>query len=562
LKTRDCDFAQASPLLNLWKTKPYSTVLALQWECSAFFELLTAWLEASDLPNRQLEYLAICESPPSAQELTEAFKRASQSAAWLPELIEQWPLQPQPGFHLLTLLAQRVRLTLIVYPQLKALVELEAQADVIFIGAAQDVQTQDFESSIQACAIAAIRQLAHNGLLAVHANAFQPQQWPPTQWLRLGLTPQKQTEQIAWFAAKAIPQTPQPQPEIKPLKTIERVAIVGAGIAGLSLALALARRAKASAQVLQIDVLEARPYVFQAASAAPLVLLHPASGSRDSIEFNLQSHSFRAAERQLRALQALNVQSSWMQAMPVHELRKNGRSVWHQGYVLESKGLSDALLSALTAYGVQVRVNAEVTELQGDSASGFSLRISGASALQAGAIYLCNAIAAQALLPELAGLIDPIRGQLELISSKAIALDFSYCGALNVLPGAQLGLESLAIGNSFEPFKSLLAPDQHVRMDLLTRAQALLGVDNLVAHHQSSWVGIRAQASDRKPIVGKLSCGIGLSLAHGSKGFSSGFLAAEMLTASHFGDAPVVPERVRLAMQPGRFGALDALRIG
>jgi len=535
-------------------------VLALQWECSAFFELLTAWLESGHLVNRQLDYLAICESPPSAQELAAAFKRASQSAAWLPELIEQWPLQPQPGFHLLTLLAQRVRLTLIVYPQLKALVELEAQADVIFIGAAQDVQTQAFESSIQACAIAAIRQLAHNGLLAVHANAFHAQQWPPTQWRRLGLTPQKQTEQIAWFAANPITQTPQPQ--IKPLKTIERVAIVGAGIAGLSLALALARRAKASAQVLQIDVLEARPYVFQAASAAPLVLLHPASGSRDSIEFNLQSHSFRAAERQLRALQALNVQSSWMQAMPVHELRKNGRSVWHQGYVLESKGLSDALLSALTAYGVQVRVNAEVTEVQGDSASGFSLRISGASALQAGAIYLCNAIAAQALLPELAGLIDPIRGQLELISSKAIALDFSYCGALNVLPGAQLGLESLAIGNSFEPFKSLLAPDQHVRMDLLTRAQALLGVDNLVAHHQSSWVGIRAQASDRKPIVGKLSCGIGLSLAHGSKGFSSGFLAAEMLTASHFGDAPVVPERVRLAMQPGRFGALDALRIG
>jgi len=534
-------------------------VLALQWDCHGFFDAITSWLALDDQLNRQLDYLAICESPPSPDELKAAFERAQQSATWLPALIEQWPFSPQPGFYPLTLLAQRVRLTLIVYPQLKALVELEAQADVVFISTAQHEPVQSAEPLTQAAAIAAIRQLAPDGLLAVHTRVFAAQQWQPANFLRLGLTAHSQAEQIVWFENKSAAQTQQTQSQQR--NPILRIAIIGAGIAGLSLALALARRGKASAQVLQIDVLEAKPYVFQAASGAPLVLLHPASGSRDSIEFNLQSHSFRAAERQLVTLHALDGQSGWMKAMPVHELRKNGRSAWHQGYVLESKGLSAALLRALAACGVQVRLSAKVTQLQGDSNSGFSLQINGADILQVGAVYLCNAAAAEVLLPKLAGLIDPIRGQLELVSNKGV-LDFSYCGALNVLPGAQLGLASLAIGNSFEPFKSDLTPDANVRNELLAQAQALLGVGELAAQHQSSWVGIRAQARDRKPIVGTLSGGIGLNLAHGSKGFSSGFLAAEMLAAMQFGDAPVVPERVRLAMQPGRFAELDSLRIG
>lgn len=547
-----CDFANAKMLNDAWQAECVS-VLALQFgDGVGFFDALTDWQRIAKSPNQRLEYLAICETPLDFAALQSACMQHHPDAEWLPELLNQWPENPQPGFHLITLVDQRVQLTLIVYPALKALVELDAQVDTIFFDAS--AAPQNGELRTRACLIAAIRQLAPAGKVGVLRIDIATLR----QLIDLGLTEHTGTESLSWFSrqnvVKKFPADLLKSPEpIVP----ERIAIVGAGIAGLSLAFALAQRAKLSSRALYIEVLEAQADAFQSASAAPLVLLHPASGSRDSIEFNLQSHSFRAALRQLRALKDF-VGVDWMQAMPVHELRKNGRSVWHQGFVLESKGLAHALLKALAALGVSVRVDSEVIQIQSDAGAGFSLAINGKSAIHVDELYLCNARAAHKLLPELGDLIDPIRGQLELLGRGAATLDFSYCGALNVLPGRH----QLAIGNSFEPFKLGESPDEAVRTDLLSRAQTLLGTADLAQRHLSSWVGFRAQAVDRLPLVGRLQSGIGLSLAHGSKGFSSGFLAAEILVALHFGDTPVVPARVGLAIQPGRFKALDPDQLG
>jgi tRNA 5-methylaminomethyl-2-thiouridine biosynthesis bifunctional protein len=547
-----CDFASALMLQVVLQAKGAS-VLALQFgDGLDFFDALTAWQRIAQTPNQRLEYLAICETPPDFAALQAACVQSYPDAEWLPALLAQWPEDPQPGFHLITLLDQRVQLTLIVYPALKALVELDAQVAAIFFDASTAPQNAELRS--RACLIAATRQLAQGGTLAV----WQIDAAMARELLDVGLSVYAKTESLSWFSRQNLVKNPRAaRPKSCEVARPERIAIVGAGIAGLSLAFALAQRAKTSARAVNIEVFEAQAEVFQSASAAPLVLLHPASGSRDSIEFNLQSHSFRAAIRQLRALKDFG-DADWMQAMPVHELRKNGRSVWHQGFVLESKGLSAALIKALSALGVSVQTCAEVAQIQRDSAHGFSLAFKTQAAQTAGALYLCNARAAHNLLPELRDLIDPIRGQLELLARGAAALDFGYCGALNVLPGRN----QLAIGNSFEPFKQGESPDENVRKDLISRAQTLLGIAELAQQQQASWVGFRAQAIDRLPLVGKLPNNVSVSLAHGSKGFSSGFLAAEILTAMHFGDAPVVPARVGLAMQPGRFKALDALRLG
>ncbi len=526
-----------------------STVLALNFgHGAAFFSVLSAWQAAtnqSDNPIQCLNYIAVLPEPPSRTELLEFWSNGPGISRWQSGLLADWPSDPLPGLHQFEFTDAKIRLTLVFYPLLKALVEIEIQADVIDARGVNLLDVDAAGQAFKATLIAALRQLRPDGSMIL--TEVSP--YLRSTLIALGLQTNLVSEQIsepvtcARFRPNCAPASMQKKPALP-----KKVAIIGAGIAGLSLAFVLANRAKQLAAPLAITIIEARPGALQATSAAPLVLLHPASGARDSIEFNLQSHSFRSAVRQLTLLRGAQ-NAPWMQAMPVHELRKNGRSTWHEGFVIDSQALAQALLTALTDLGVYLRFGAEVNAI---SISADAVQISFAESsevIACDALYVCNARAAELLLPELTGAMDPICGQLELLAPAACVLNYSYCGALNVLPGPG----ALAIGNSFEPFVERSEANERVRYDLLTRAEALLNCADLNRFHQQSWVGMRAQAADRKPIIGPMNDAIWLSLAHGSKGFSSGFLASEMLTAALFGDAPVVPERVRLAVAVDRF---------
>ena len=525
------------------------TVLALDFaNGAAFFNALSARQSAaveSDKPVRYLNYIAILPETPSRAELLKTWSNGAELNRWQTELLENWPSDPLPGLHCFEFADANIRLTLVFYPLLKALVEIELQADVIDARGTQLLDVDAAGLICKATLIAALRQLRPDGVVVLSAISTDLQNTLPALGLEMNLVSKPNCDAIrcAHFRPGYAPKSMQ---KIRALP--KKIAIIGAGIAGLSLAFVLANRAKQSATLLEITVLEARPGPLQATSAAPLVLLHPASGARDSIEFNLQSHSFRSAIRQLTTLRG-SQNALWMQAMPVHELRKSGRSTRHEGFVIDSQGLAQALLAALANLGVNLRFNTSVSAInRTDESVQLSLAESN-DEITYDALYVCNARAAETLLPELAGAMDPICGQLELLVPNACALNFSYCGALNILPSHS----ALAIGNSFEPFVQRSEANERVRHDLLTRAEALLNCAGLNRFHQQSWVGIRAQATDRKPIIGPYRNGIGLNLAHGSKGFSSGFLAAEMLTAALFGDAPVVPERVRFAVAADRF---------
>jgi glycine/D-amino acid oxidase-like deaminating enzyme len=525
------------------------TVLALNFgHGAAFFSALSAWQDAtnqSDNPTRCLNYIAVLPEPPSRTELLEAWSNGPDISRWQSGLLENWPSDPLPGLHQFEFANAKIRLTLVFYPLLKALVEIEIQADVIDARGAEILEADDAGRICKAILVAALRHLNPNGVMLIFAALPELRDTLTALGLQITLVSEQNSEPITYarFHPNRAPASMQKKPVLP-----KHIAIIGAGIAGLGLAFVLANRAKQLAAQLEITIIEARPGALQATSAAPLVLLHPASGVRDSIEFNLQSYSFRSAVRQLTLLCGAQ-NPPWMQAMPVHELRKNGRSTWHEGYVIDSQALAQALLAALTDLGVNLRFGAEVNAIS-ISAECLQIQLAKSSeTIACDALYVCNARAAELLLPELTGAMDPICGQLELLAPEACALNVSYCGALNVLPGPG----ALAIGNSFEPFVERSEANERVRYDLMTRAEALLDCADLKRFHRQSWVGIRAQAADRKPIIGYLNDAIGLSLAHGSKGFSSGFLAAEILTAALFGDVQVVPERVRLAVAADRF---------
>ena len=108
-----------------------------------------------------------------------------------------------------------------------------------------------------------------------------------------------------------------------------------------------------------------------------------------------------------------------------------------------------------------------------------------------------------------------------------------------------------------------------------------------MADYVQSWVGFRAMAKDRVPIVGAMPDiasfnneyadinigdikknyrpaknlkGLYVSIAHGSRGFTSCFLAAEIISSQIIGEPSPVRKRVLDYLNPSRFVVNDLKR--
>jgi tRNA 5-methylaminomethyl-2-thiouridine biosynthesis bifunctional protein len=547
-------YVQGIEFPQRWRKQNRCRILELGFGLAGnFLATVAAWRAEPDA-CKELIYIAVEGFPVSRAELAQVFsaraKEFEDVQDFADSLLSQWPEPLEPGFHRLAFANEHVQLTLIVEPILKALTALDTEFDAVYLDGFAPAQNPDMWS--QATLSAVLRLLCWDARLASYCVASSVRM----RLQELGITVHK--------AALAGPKREvlrgrnlhvNPASRSKQTQSVH-IAIIGAGIAGLSQALALARAAKRLAQAIHITLFDAAEAPMQRSSSAPAVLLHPPSGARDSLEYGLQLHAFRAALATLSDLQQQGIDPGW-RALPVHELRSNGRSVWHSGYTLASDVLRSALLQALSGYR-DVLTQAFGTTVQAiyPHPAGIALSIDGEARCKDKApafdqLILCNALGARSLLPELAERIDPITGQLELLAAAGQhqILPHAYCGALNVLPTAS----ALAIGNSFEPYIIRDAPSDSVRADLLQRASVLLQRNDLQQCHQRSWVGVRAQAIDRRPLIGRFGARTWLNVAHGSKGFSTAFLSAEILTDLLLHGSTVrIPHRLLLAIAADR----------
>lgn len=360
------------------------------------------------------------------------------------------------------------------------------------------------------------------------------------------------------------------------------VLIVGAGIAGASCAWTLAERG------WRVQVLEARQ-PGHGASGNPAALLYPKLVAANDIDSNLQAQSYRLA---LQRLQAPPLRSSyratgllWLETDGKPLITSDhpwlGQDVWpldaatasalaglpinQTACWLPAAGLVDPakLLATLLHHDqVVLHTQAEVVAVS-STADRWRVRTEDGRQWSAPHLVLAHAGAAKALplasrLPLL-----PVRGQVSRLASPLIpACSISYGGYVAPLPGGEL-----CLGATFQRGRDDASPtlaDQQQNFDELKRHLPVLAEHLPPLAQWRARAAIRWQTPDYLPLAGPLPdlaaledfCRhtpwgrhpqrpaiparhtLQVSLAHGAKGFSQAWLAAELIADNLEGRPP------------------------
>ncbi|WP_110657096.1 bifunctional tRNA (5-methylaminomethyl-2-thiouridine)(34)-methyltransferase MnmD/FAD-dependent 5-carboxymethylaminomethyl-2-thiouridine(34) oxidoreductase MnmC [Salinicola halimionae] len=389
------------------------------------------------------------------------------------------------------------------------------------------------------------------------------------------------------------------------------VAVIGGGIAGTSVAAALARR---GSQVTLID----RTDVAGGASGNPQAALYV----KLAIESNLQSRFYLAALLYTqRWLARLDPERRWWSDCGLLQLAGDARDVERQSRFLQNYDLPPAVVSpsdparatalagiditqsalhydqggwvdpvALCRHlavtpGVETRL-AELDSLR-QTEAGWQLQL-GRETLSVDQVVFATGHASRDWLDGLP--LQSVRGQISTLSlSRRLPLQQVLCAEGYVMPARD---GKLTFGATFSPNDDdigLRQPDHQRNLDELGRTAPALAelFSGLSADDCSGRASVRAASPDKTPYAGPLpdvarwrrdyaalskdakraiACpghhhpGLWVSTAHGSRGMASAPLCAELI-ASRIHDEPMPLERELVDhLHPGRRIIADLIR--
>lgn len=347
-----------------------------------------------------------------------------------------------------------------------------------------------------------------------------------------------------------------------------KIAIIGAGIAGLSSAWAFAQRGH------QVTIYEQNEPL-SGASGNPLALLNPklcpieqahehlmTLSWQHALNFYPQFKAFRPIQVQQIALKNADELSGLVEQYPENVLTANTTLecfpetefpslTLHQAGAVSPHQLRDEILQH-----ANIRIEkVKISRLESTDSQVTLWQDQQIIAITDHAIVCCAKQSAQ--LFENYPILKPIRGQVSWVenSQRPLALDqaYSYGGYCMQLDTAQL-----ILGASFYPNRDdveVLAEDHVHNYELIHSvfpeyAQGLPSVD--------TWQGrasVRAQSLDYFPLVGKIqNLGQIYTFAGlGSKGFLFAPLCSEILAALILGELCPVPQSLLDKLNPQRF---------
>jgi tRNA 5-methylaminomethyl-2-thiouridine biosynthesis bifunctional protein len=520
-----------------------------------------------------LHYVALVSAAPPLEPVLSCATQFPQLQELLKPLAPQW-FGLTPGFHRITLNGGHVLLTLCVGDSIALLRQQQFVADSVYLhpdppdhgaasasniwllkalarccrrgtGLAATAGAADWRVDLTQCgfAIQASQAGLENGLLM---GQFSPH-WPI-----------KQTR---------APALDRPLP-------VQTCAVIGAGLAGASVAAALARRG------WQVQVLDQAETPAAGASALPVGLVVPHVSADDCALSRLSRAGVRLMLEQARSL--LQQGQDW-DASGTLERRFDGAaslpSIWHpQAAWLKPASLVRAWLAQP---GITFQGGARVASLRQSGAQWDLLDAQGAVLTSANRVVLANAGGAPALLDALRTalpalglerhqrpILHGVRGQLSWALHPGGAPDAAFPatpvnGAGSVIPLVPVpGGTAWFVGSSYQPEKLPAKPDHINHSANLGRVQQLLPeLGHLLAAPFAdgtvqAWKGTRCVSADRLPLVGPLDAADAPSLwlcaGMGSRGLSLAVLCAELL-AARWGAEP-------LPLQASLARALDAWR--
>lgn len=570
-----------------------------------FFAAWQRWRDDVHAPQT-LHYVALCASAPVAQQLTSACQQQLGQTSLADDLAPHW-FGLLRSFHRFLLADGRVILTVCVGDAIASLRQQDFAADALIVSldapaqaGALDLREIWSAKALASCCRRGTRLLAHGresvdwtqslGVLRQCGFAVE--------------TPASVDTQLACALGQFAPEwTLKSSRRQRALaRPIQRCAVIGAGLAGASVAAALARRG------WQVQVVDQAAAPAAGASGLPvgLVVPHVSSDdcqlsrlSRAGVRLMLQEvqrclqpgtdwEACGVLERQIDGTPRLAADwpragQEWSQASnqaPDKRFDHLGEALWHPRAAWIKPA---ALVRAWLGHsGVEFIGNSQVSALRKDGAVWELLDKTGAVCAQAEQVVIANACGARTLLqhaaahhPALANALrhlPPMQGMRGLLSWGMHEHTPVPQGAFPEVPVNGSGAlvahipldQGLAwfMGSSYQPATQEERSDEdnhrrnlgHLQQLLPSLAHAL--APTFQGKAVRAWKNERCVALDRLPLVGPLeegdASGLWLCAAMGSRGLSFSVLCAELL-AARMGAEPL-PLPVKMAQ------ALHALR--
>lgn len=558
-----------------WQGLPCWRVLDTQFaQGQGFFDCWQAW-RADPLRSRLLHYVAFTTAPPATLALSGLLGSQPALASLVQELASQWHAL-RPGFHRFVLNQGQVMLTLCIGDTLNLLRQQQFAADAV------RWRVHEAEAASLWIVKALARCCRRGTRLTVDAPNAQAQSDVTRHLMQCGFemrTPgsgsasQGPARLEASFNPRWVLKSSRQQ-AFEAAYPVGSCAVVGAGLAGASVAAALARRG------WQVTVLDRAEAPAAGASGLPVGLVVPHVSADDCALSQLSRSGVRLMLQQARSL--LLAGQDWTPSgvleRDLDSGHRDSHDIWHpQGAWIKPAQLVQAWLAQP---GISFRGEAEVAQLRQRDGAWELLDAQGQVLCRADRVVLANAAGAATLLQRLLqdepqramdlARLPAMHGMRGLLSwalhddiSPALFPPHPVNGSGSLVP--RIPLEDGAawfMGSSYQPDSQPERPDQdnhhsnwqHLQVLLPALADALQ--QPFEAGDLKQWKNTRCVTTDRLPAVGPLETseqpGLWICAGLGSRGLSFSVLCAELL-AARWGAEPW-PVEASLAK------ALNALR--
>ncbi|MDP1655977.1 MAG: FAD-dependent 5-carboxymethylaminomethyl-2-thiouridine(34) oxidoreductase MnmC [Hylemonella sp.] len=554
-------------LPQAWASQPTWRILDTHFDLPRFLAIWHAW-QADALRPRLLHMVALTPQPPDLSEL-QAAQASSEQPQFVQELAGQWH-GLLPGFHRLLLAQGQLALTLCVGELQPLLREQHFQADTVLL---------DADAPWDRWSAKALARCCRRGTALVWVGSSPG---PNPTWRDVlgqnGFVFQDDQAQYA------------PPWELKssrePLRTQAAApatcAVIGAGLAGASVAAALARRG------WQVQVFDTAAMPATGASGLPAGLVVPHVSADDSPRSRLSRAGVRLMLQEARRLLpegvdwalsgVLEQRLDGRAGLPEHwpaagrEISRPARpfdgATWHEGTVAvpalwhaQAAWIKPARLvqAWLAQPGVQFCGNAKVSALRKSGTSSDAtwqlLDRDGQLLGSANQVVLANASDAPRLLDSLRAELSelsqlpPVHEMRGVLSAglrhagdEAALPPFPVNGLGALIPSVPTedGLAWYA-GATYEAAHQppAIAAEHHssnlAKLRTLLPAAARTLAPAFAPEAARGWGGTRCVSADRLPLVGPLEDGaqptLWINAAMGSRGLSFSLLCAELLAA-------------------------------
>lgn len=534
-----------------------------------FLATWAAW-RADPQRSARLSFLSVEKHPFARDDLARLHARWPEFAALSTELLAKWP-SPVAGFHRIALAGGRVQLTLMLGDAQACLPQVEAGVDAFYLdGFAPDRNPELWRPGL----IETLARLARPGALAATYSVAAPVR---AALSRAGFVCEKRA---GYGRKRHCLRAAHSGRRVQESRVPQRVAVVGAGVAGSAVAHALAQRG------VSVSVLERAPAPATAASGNPVAVFRPVLSRDDTAATRLTRAAFlhdlrswpelgerlewarcgvlhlardaAATERQRQALAVMTAPGGYARWVEVDEARRlanwpvevPGVFYAQAGWVVPG----DLCRAWLEHAGITLRTGCEVARLEVGSDGWRLFGAHGAVLDTVDAVVLANAHDAGRLAPGAAWPLHPVRGQITRLPPGS-------------LPGVQRviaregyfapGIGQPLVGATYEHDDLDLAPRVASDQANLARLEAMLpgAAAQISIARVNGRAALRATVPDRLPLLGAVDGAPGLyvAAAYASRGVVWAGLLGEALADAMTGAPLPLEKNLMAALDPGRF---------